>query len=71
MPVLINTFFMVQQVGGVRTNFRMPDVNSIGLGGGSLVKCRNVGLGCVISMFNWNKCVLFVYNNIAVAQCEC
>ena len=25
------------QVGGVRTNFRMPDVYSIGLGGGSLV----------------------------------
>ncbi len=25
-------------VGGVRTNFRMPDVTSIGLGGGSLVK---------------------------------
>ena len=25
------------EVGGVRTNFRMPDVSSIGLGGGSLV----------------------------------
>lgn len=25
------------EVGGVRTNFRMPDVHSIGLGGGSLV----------------------------------
>lgn len=25
------------QVGGVRTNFRMPDVHSIGLGGGSVV----------------------------------
>ena len=25
-------------VGGVRTNFRMPDVHSIGLGGGSIVK---------------------------------
>jgi N-methylhydantoinase A/oxoprolinase/acetone carboxylase beta subunit len=26
-------------VGGVRTNFRMPDLIAIGLGGGSLVKC--------------------------------
>ncbi|MEO1041624.1 MAG: hydantoinase/oxoprolinase family protein [Pseudomonadota bacterium] len=29
---------MVVEVGGVRTNFRMPDVNAIGLGGGSVVK---------------------------------
>ena len=28
----------IVDVGGVRTNFRMPDVFSIGLGGGSLVK---------------------------------
>lgn len=26
------------KIGGVRTNFRMPDTISIGLGGGSLVK---------------------------------
>src|SRR5205085_510958 len=26
------------EIGGVRTNFRMPDVFSIGLGGGSLVE---------------------------------
>ncbi len=30
-------------VGGVRTNFRMPDVLSIGLGGGSLVRDGAVG----------------------------
>jgi N-methylhydantoinase A/oxoprolinase/acetone carboxylase beta subunit len=32
-------------VGGVRTNFRMPDINPIGLGGGSIVKDdgRNIG----------------------------
>ncbi|XP_064621242.1 uncharacterized protein LOC135484075 isoform X2 [Lineus longissimus] len=30
------------QVGGVNTNFRMPDVMSIGLGGGSLVRERDV-----------------------------
>jgi N-methylhydantoinase A/oxoprolinase/acetone carboxylase beta subunit len=29
---------VVVQVGGVRTNFRMPDVYSFGLGGGSLVR---------------------------------
>jgi N-methylhydantoinase A/oxoprolinase/acetone carboxylase beta subunit len=28
-------------IGGVRTNFRMPDVYSIGLGGGSLVEIRD------------------------------
>lgn len=31
----------VVDVGGVRTNFRMPDVFSIGLGGGSLVREQN------------------------------
>ena len=30
-------------IGGVRTNFRMPDVLSIGLGGGSIVRQRPDG----------------------------
>ena len=30
-------------IGGVRTNFRMPDVVSIGLGGGSIVRQRSDG----------------------------
>lgn len=30
-------------IGGVRTNFRMPDVVSIGLGGGSIVRQRADG----------------------------
>ena len=30
-------------IGGVRTNFRMPDVISIGLGGGSIVRCHEDG----------------------------
>lgn len=30
-------------IGGVRTNFRMPDVISIGLGGGSIVRCDENG----------------------------
>jgi N-methylhydantoinase A/oxoprolinase/acetone carboxylase beta subunit len=33
------------EVGGVRTNFRMPDVFSIGLGGGSLVSSDPVSVG--------------------------
>ena len=33
----------VVDIGGVRTNFRMPDVFSIGLGGGSLVRVREDG----------------------------
>jgi N-methylhydantoinase A/oxoprolinase/acetone carboxylase beta subunit len=33
----------IVDVGGVRTNFRMPDVFSIGLGGGSLVKQNREG----------------------------
>jgi len=28
------------EIGGVRTNFRMPDVLSLGIGGGSLVRCN-------------------------------
>ncbi len=35
---------MAVEVGGVRTNFRMPDVFSIGLGGGSLVVEGQSGL---------------------------
>ncbi len=35
----------VIEVGGVRTNFRMPDILSIGLGGGSLVVERSPGSG--------------------------
>ncbi len=30
-------------IGGVRTNFRMPDVHTIGLGGGSIVRTREDG----------------------------
>lgn len=33
------------EVGGVRTNFRMPDVFSIGLGGGSLVNDQGTQVG--------------------------
>jgi N-methylhydantoinase A/oxoprolinase/acetone carboxylase beta subunit len=33
------------EVGGVRTNFRMPDVLSIGLGGGSLVSADGLSVG--------------------------
>ncbi len=33
----------VVDIGGVRTNFRMPDVFSIGLGGGSLVQTKRDG----------------------------
>lgn len=40
--MLVNGFpreaSMVVEVGGVRTNFRMPDVLSLGIGGGSLVQ---------------------------------
>jgi N-methylhydantoinase A/oxoprolinase/acetone carboxylase beta subunit len=33
------------EVGGVRTNFRMPDVYSVGLGGGSLVDLDTMSVG--------------------------
>jgi N-methylhydantoinase A/oxoprolinase/acetone carboxylase beta subunit len=32
-------------VGGVKTNFRMPDVLAVGLGGGSIVRCQGRRLG--------------------------
>lgn len=42
LGVLVNGFpresSIAVDVGGIRTNFRMPDIISIGLGGGSLVK---------------------------------
>jgi N-methylhydantoinase A/oxoprolinase/acetone carboxylase beta subunit len=45
--VLMNGFpreaAIAADIGGVRTNFRMPDVHSIGLGGGSLVNLPAVG----------------------------
>ncbi|GAA3873617.1 hydantoinase/oxoprolinase family protein [Leifsonia kafniensis] len=31
------------EIGGIRTNFRMPDVLSVGLGGGTVVRQRAVG----------------------------
>ena len=34
---------MAVTIGGVRTNFRMPDVISIGLGGGSIVRVKPDG----------------------------
>ncbi len=52
--VLVNGFpresGLAAEVGGVRTNFRMPDILSIGLGGGSLVSSNGkttVGPGSV------------------------
>ncbi|EAQ98167.1 hydantoinase/oxoprolinase N-terminal domain-containing protein [Congregibacter litoralis] len=33
------------KVGGVRTNFRMPDIQAIGLGGGSLVSADGASIG--------------------------
>jgi N-methylhydantoinase A/oxoprolinase/acetone carboxylase beta subunit len=45
--VLVNGFpreaALAADIGGVRTNFRMPDVHSIGLGGGSYVRLPMVG----------------------------
>ena len=37
----------VVEVGGVRTNFRMPDVLSVGLGGGSIVRREPLSVGPV------------------------
>ena len=37
------------EIGGVRTNFRMPDLISIGLGGGTVVRERKtVVLGLTV-----------------------
>jgi N-methylhydantoinase A/oxoprolinase/acetone carboxylase beta subunit len=35
----------VVEVGGVRTLFRMPDLMSIGLGGGSIIECDPLSVG--------------------------
>ena len=39
VPLLMHVNMHVQ-IGDVRTNFSMPDVQSIALGGGSLVECN-------------------------------
>ncbi len=36
---------LTTNIGGVRTNFRMPDIHSIGLGGGSIVDMENSKVG--------------------------
>lgn len=45
--VLINSFprqsSLSVEIGGVRTNFRMPDIMSVGLGGGTVIHKRNDG----------------------------
>ncbi|MCP5032479.1 MAG: hydantoinase/oxoprolinase family protein [Actinomycetia bacterium] len=38
------------EVGGVRTNFRMPDLISMGLGGGTIVRDPRVGVGGSLSI---------------------
>jgi N-methylhydantoinase A/oxoprolinase/acetone carboxylase beta subunit len=47
--VLVNGFprqaSTTVDIGGVRTNFRMPDVFAVGLGGGSLVSPDGTGIG--------------------------
>jgi len=47
LGVLVNGFpresSIAVQVGGIRTNFRMPDIVSIGLGGGSIVRESSTG----------------------------
>lgn len=35
----------IVKVGGVRTNFRMPDINAVGLGGGSIVRDEGKRIG--------------------------
>ena len=49
-------------VGGVRTNFRMPDIVSIGVGGGSLVREQpdgSVTVGPIVSATVLHKRPLF------------
>ncbi|NWN94255.1 MAG: hydantoinase/oxoprolinase family protein [Bacillus sp. (in: Bacteria)] len=45
--VLVNSFpresSLAVEIGGARTNFRMPDLISIGLGGGTIVRIRDNG----------------------------
>jgi N-methylhydantoinase A/oxoprolinase/acetone carboxylase beta subunit len=60
-------------IGGVKTNFRMPDVLAIGLGGGSLVRAegRNVGPDSVgYELINQAQCFggdILTATDIAVA----
>ncbi|OWF35079.1 uncharacterized protein LOC110443383 [Mizuhopecten yessoensis] len=42
-------------VGGIRTNFRMPDIRSIGLGGGSYVSVDPISVGPRSAGYNLNN----------------
>ncbi|MDQ0252793.1 N-methylhydantoinase A/oxoprolinase/acetone carboxylase beta subunit [Evansella vedderi] len=45
--VLVNSFprqsSLAVEIGGVRTNFRMPDITSVGIGGGTIVRVKEDG----------------------------
>lgn len=45
--ILVNSFpresSLAVEIGGVRTNFRMPDLFSIGLGGGTIIRIKDNG----------------------------
>ncbi|WP_201716706.1 hydantoinase/oxoprolinase family protein [Rossellomorea arthrocnemi] len=45
--VLVNSFprqsSLAVDIGGVRTNFRMPDITSVGIGGGTIVRVQEDG----------------------------
>ncbi|WP_407270419.1 hydantoinase/oxoprolinase N-terminal domain-containing protein [Radiobacillus sp. PE A8.2] len=45
--VLVNSFprqsSLAVEIGGVRTNFRMPDITSVGIGGGTIVRVNEDG----------------------------
>lgn len=55
---MVMLFYVVEQVGGVHTNFRMPDVISIGLGGGSIVSRLDNKVMVAAMYYGCSSCLL-------------
>ena len=56
VELLLMMMLHLIQVGGVPTNFRLPDVPSIGLGGGSIVKIlEEEGKKVNVYIFSFSK----------------
>lgn len=60
----------VIEIGGVRTNFRMPDVRSIGIGGGSLIQADPLAVGPVSTGYEISsRALIFGGSEITATDC--
>lgn len=63
---MLSCLYCVSQIGDVRTNFSMPDVLSIPLGGGTLVQYDSSVRNCLPCMHGIGSTVTFLLQNHSV-----